>query len=307
MKYVILDLEWNGTFSKRLDGFFNEIIEFGAAKVDSHMNLLGTFSSVVRPQIGKKLSEKVKRLTNITNEELDLGVPFTKALSQFKSFLGDALLMTWGTSDILALMENCRYYTEQDRIPFLTSYVDLQSYCERRLYYEPGKQMGLSTAAQLLGISEEGMEHHRALDDSLLSLECCRRLFDPETFAPFIQDAERDEFYDRISFKTTILCDLNNPLIDRSQMVFHCEDCGRKAKQRTEWEFKNKSYRAQFECKQCHKTFIGRIQFKLKYEGLLVKKKILPIIEKQNLEKQSMNCGQENLSNSLSEVGRPLV
>lgn len=281
MRYVILDLEWNGTYSKRLDGFFNEIIEFGAVKVDGHMNLLDTFSEVVRPQIGKKLSGKVKRLTNISNEELDLGVPFTKALSQFKLFLGDALLMTWGTSDILALMENSRYYTGQDRIPFLSTYADLQSYCERRLYYEPGKQMGLSTAAQLLGISEEGMEHHRALDDSMLSLECCRRLFDPEAFAPFIQNADIDEFYDRISFKTTILCDLNNPLIDRSQMVFHCDKCGRKAKQRTEWEFKNKSYRAQFECMHCRENFIGRIQFKLKYEGLLVKKKILPLPEKK--------------------------
>lgn len=156
--------------------------------------------------------------------------------------------MTWGTSDILTLMENHKYYTGQDRLQFLTNYVDLQSYCERRVYYEPGKQMGLSTAAQLLGISEEGMEHHRALDDSLLSLECCRKLFDPQAFTPFIQDATRDEFYDRIRFKTTILCDLNNPLIDKTQMSFSCEQCGRKARRLSEWEFKNKSYRARFSC-----------------------------------------------------------
>lgn len=290
MKYVILDLEWNGTFSRRLDGFFNEIIEFGAVKVDSRMQLLDTFSCVVRPQIGKKLSGKVKRLTNITNEELELGVPFTKALSQFKSFLGDGLLMTWGTSDILALMENSKYYTGQDHIPFLTSYADLQNYCERRLYYEPGKQMGLSTAAQLLGVNEDGMEHHRALDDSLLSLECSRRLFEKEAFAPFIQDATRNEFYDRISFKTTILCDLNNPLIDRSQMHFECDICGIKAKRLTEWEFKNKSYRAHFICEHCRKEFVGRVQFKLKYEGLLIKKKVLPVMEEKEEEKQTADC-----------------
>ena len=34
--------------------------------------------------------------------------------------------------------------------------------------------MGLSTAAQLLGIDVQGMEHHRALDDSLLALACFR-------------------------------------------------------------------------------------------------------------------------------------
>lgn len=292
MNYVILDLEWNGTFSRRLNGFFNEIIEFGAVKLDSRMNMLDTFSVVVRPQIGKKLSGKVKRLTNISTEELDTGVPFTQALSQFKRFLGDALLMTWGTSDILALMENSRYYLGKDRFPFLKQYADLQSFCERRLYYEPGKQMGLSTAAQLLGIDEEGVEHHRALDDSLLSMECCRRLFDLEAFEPFIQDATKDEFYDRISFKTIILCDLNNPLIDRSVMRFDCEVCGSPMEQQGEWEFKNKSYRARFHCDQCQQDYTGRIQFKLKYEGLIVKKKAIRIVPQQEEPEQEDAAGE---------------
>lgn len=60
--------------------------------------------------------------------------------------------MTWGTSDILALMENHQYYWGTDRLDYIEGYVNLQSFCERRVYYERGKQMGLSTAAQLLGI-----------------------------------------------------------------------------------------------------------------------------------------------------------
>ena len=285
MKYVILDLEWNGTFYKAWKTFFNEIIEFGAVKVDDQMRVLDTFSCVVCPQIGRKLSGKVKRLTNITAEELENGVSFPKALRQLKEFLQDAVLMTWGPSDILTLMENCRYYTGQNRIPFLKKYVDLQSYCQDRLRYDPGKQMGLSTAAQKLGISEEGVEHHRALDDSLLSLECCRRVFDPNSFQPFIQDAQRHEFYDRMSFKTTILCDLNNPLIDRSQMEFSCDCCGTPAIRLTDWEFKSKSYRARFRCPSCQQEFLGRVQFKLKYEGLQVKKKSIPIIQEEPEEK----------------------
>lgn len=277
MQFVILDLEWNGTFSRRLDGFLNEIIEFGAVKLDENMNLLDTFSEVVRPQIGKRLSGKVKRLTHISSEELEAGIPFTQALSRFKSFLGGGVLMTWGTSDILALMENKRYYTGSDRLPFLSYYIDLQNYCERQLSYEMGKQMGLSTAAQLLQIDEEGVDHHRALDDSLLSFECLRRLFDKEKLKNFFQKADCDEFFNRISFKTTILCDLNNPLIDRSAMHFDCDVCGRRAQRKGEWEFKNKSYRARFLCKHCGREFVGRIQFKLKYEGLVVKKKVLPV------------------------------
>ena len=136
MKYVILDLEWNGTFHKKWKTFFNEIIEFGAVKADDEMHLLDTFSCVVQPQVGKKLSGKVKKLTNITEEELEQGIPFPLALKRFKEFLQDAVLMTWGTSDILTLMENCRCYMDQSQIPFLKKYVDLQVYCQDRLHYD---------------------------------------------------------------------------------------------------------------------------------------------------------------------------
>lgn len=284
MEYVILDLEWNGTFSKKLKGFFNEIIEFGAVKLDDTLRQIDTFSMFVRPQIGKKISTKVKNLTNISSADLDLGAPFTQVLSKFRHFLGGAVLMTWGTSDILALMENNRYYTGSDRLPFLAAYVDLQNYCERRLSYESGKQMGLSTAAQLLGIDEEGIEHHRALDDSLLSGECMRKLYEKETLKEFIQDAAEDEFYRRISFKTVILCDLNHPLVRSENMNFVCELCGGPARQTGEWELKSKSYRAVFWCEHCQHEFIGRIQFKLKYEGLVVKKKTMPLKQEQPQE-----------------------
>ena len=74
-----------------------------------------------------------------------------RVMSRFRKWMGDAVLMTWGTSDILALIENSRYFCGSERIPFLKQYVDLQSYCEQMLHYDATKQMGLSTSAQLLG------------------------------------------------------------------------------------------------------------------------------------------------------------
>ena len=272
MEFVILDLEWNGTYSKRKSGFFNEIIEFGAVKVNDRLCVEDTFSVVVKPQIGKKLSSKVKNLTNISSEELGLGVTYTRAVSKFKKFLGNSVMMNWGTSDFLALMENHQYYWGTDRLDYIEGYVNLQSFCERRVYYERGKQMGLSTAAQLLGIDVQGMEHHRALDDSLLALACFRRLYDEEELKPFFEDASKDQFYDKMRFKTTILCDLSNPLLKDADMSFECPACGAEAKRNGEWEFKNKSYRADFRCPCCGGEFKGRIQFKLKYEGVVVKK-----------------------------------
>lgn len=288
MEFVILDLEWNGTYSRRIKGFINEIIEFGAVKVDESLNIIDTFEALVRPQVGKKISGKIKTLTSITNEDLQNGLHFMQVISRFKKWMGGAVLMTWGTSDILTLIENCRYFCGNARIPFLGQYVNLQSYCEKMLDYDTTKQMGLSTSAQLLKIDEEDFDHHRALGDSLLSLRCLQKLYTPESLLPFIQDAETDEFYDRMQFKTVIICDLNNPLIQHGDMDFDCELCGCRAHRAGEWQLKNKSYRALFVCHRCHHKFYGRVQFKLKYEGMSVKKGILPFhVEKEKEEEQT--------------------
>ncbi len=91
MNFVILDLEWNGTYSRRLKGFMNEIIEFGAVKVDECLHVLDTFDALVRPQVGKKISGKIKTLTNITNEELANGLQFMQVMSRFRKWMGDVL------------------------------------------------------------------------------------------------------------------------------------------------------------------------------------------------------------------------
>ena len=115
---VVLDLEWNGAYSKRIKGFLNEIIEFGAVKLDAQMQPEDTFAALVRPQVGKKISDKIAALTSITDEELASGTQFMRAVSRFRQWAGDCLLMTWGTSDILTLIENCRYFSGNGHIPF---------------------------------------------------------------------------------------------------------------------------------------------------------------------------------------------
>ena len=98
MDYVILDLEWNSSYSKKAKHFISEIIEFGAVRFNDKFEVLDTFSMLVIPQVGKKLSGKIKELTNISNEELAKGgATYTHVLSKFKKFLGESMLLTWGT------------------------------------------------------------------------------------------------------------------------------------------------------------------------------------------------------------------
>ncbi|MDD5952801.1 MAG: exonuclease domain-containing protein [Oscillospiraceae bacterium] len=275
MEFVILDLEWNGTYSRRLKGFINEIIEFGAVKVDENLNIISTFSHLVRPQIGKKISGKIKSLTNLTNEQLSHGMHFMQVVSRFRKWMGNAVLLTWGSADILTLIENCKYFCGNGKIPFLRRYMNLQAYCADRVYGDDSKLMGLSSLAEQLGIDQDDIEHHRALDDSLLSLRCFRRLYDKEAVLARIEKADK-QFYEKITFKTVIVCDLSNPQIKRKDLLFYCDCCGRQAHRETDWVLKNKSYRANFFCRNCHNRFYGKLQFKLKYDGLVVRKNILP-------------------------------
>lgn len=72
MQFIIMDLEWNNAYCKKLKGYINEIIEFGACKVDKDFNVIDEFSVIVKAQVGKKLQGRVKALTHITNEDIYL-------------------------------------------------------------------------------------------------------------------------------------------------------------------------------------------------------------------------------------------
>ena len=286
MEFAVLDLEWNGAYSKRLKRFINEIIEFGAVRVDEHLNILDTFEVLIRPQVGKKISGKISTLTSITNDDLEDGLLFMQAVSRFGKWARGAVVMTWGTSDILALIENCRYFCGSDRIPFLENYVDLQAYCEQMLQQGGGgRQMGVSTAAELLSIDENGFDHHRALGDSMLELRCLQKLYSPESLKPFLQDARNDDFYGRMEFRTVAICDLHHPLIRPQDLSFYCEKCGRRARRIGEWQLHSKSFRAVFQCRHCNVKFCGRVRFRLKYEGLVVTKTIRPL-PKEEIKKE---------------------
>ena len=113
MQYIVIDLEWNGSYSKKAHGYFNEIIEVGAVKLNEHMTVVDTFHAAIKPVVSKKLSTIVTDLTNITAEELEYGTTFTAMMRQFARWMGSdpSVILTWSTTDLLVLMENCRFFT----------------------------------------------------------------------------------------------------------------------------------------------------------------------------------------------------
>ena len=278
MTYVILDLEFNGAYSKKKHRFVNEIIEFGAVKCDEQLNIIDTFSALVNPQISKKLNSHVSRLTHINMSELqECNNTFTHVLSRFIKFLGDSALMSWGTGDVLVLMENYLYYCGEDRLPFLSRYVNLQTYCERALdYTDSAHQMGLSTCAGMIGLPFDSENLHRALTDAELTSLCFQKLYRAELFESCVAECDED-FYKRITFKNFNLSSMHDPGVDRREFYFVCDRCGRRAWRRGKWTVKNKSFRARFRCIRCRRDFEGRLVFKQTYDGVTVIRKLVDL------------------------------
>ena len=281
MQYIVIDLEWNGSYSKKAHGYFNEIIEVGAVKVNENMQILDEFRAAIKPVVSKKLSSIVTDLTNITAEELEDGTTFAGMMRQLSRWIGfePSTVLTWSTTDLLVLMENCRFFYGQQEIPFLKNYMDFQVYAQQQMGVDTSQQLGLARAGELLGIPEDDMSLHRALDDSKLTAAILQKVYDAESFTVSILPVD-NEFYKRITFKTTIIKDLDDPRVKRSELCFNCPECGQNMKRKGSWRFRSRAFCAEFACRRCEKKYNGRVQYKLKYEGVEVKKKLNEILPK---------------------------
>ena len=276
MQYIVADLEWNGGYSRKAHGYFNEIIEVGAVRLDERLRVISHFHTKIRPAVSKKLSNIVTDLTNITPQELEDGTTFAHMMRRFSAFAkgGPVALLTWSTTDLLVWMENCRFFTGRQEIPFLRYYLDCQAYVQRQMRLDGGQQLGLAKAGELLHIPEDGMALHRALDDSILTAKILQTVADPATLAAAVQAAD-EAFYRRVTFKTTIINNIHHPLVKRDSLRFSCPDCGREMTCDGQWKFRNRAFCAHFHCDNCQKYYQGRVQYRLKYEGAEVRRKLV--------------------------------
>ncbi len=274
-------MEWNGAYCKSADKFVNEIIEIGAVRLNERLEEVGSFRQMVRSQLTKRLCGRFKELTNITNEEMAAGVPFTQALAAYTAWAGkDAVTMTWSNTDLYVLLENCRLFGGEKRIPCIGLYADLQRYVQEKLR-ERGVahkgQMSLAHAAQAFGLDTAGFDLHRAQDDSRVCCELLRLTYEEAALTACLENTLVEDYYDRLTFKSYMISDLNSPYIDKNEMRFRCEECGRFARRMGKWVFKNRMFRANYRCGNCGHTFRARIGFKKRYDSVEIKRAVEPI------------------------------
>ncbi len=272
MYYVIMDLEWNNSYNKTRKCFVNEILEIGAVLVDEELDVIDTFSVIIRSQLIKKLSGRVKNLTHISNEDMISGVSFQRAISDFIKWIGgrNCVFMSWGNSDIRVLVDNFSMFCGMNSIPFLTQYVDLQKYCQEFIVNVSNQQIGLMNAAVEMGIDISGCSFHRALEDSLLGLRCLKKCFDREHLLNMAVICD-SAFYHKLHFKSTVITNIHNPKIDKSKMKCDCEICKAPMKRLSDWKNVNQSFSALFYCKNCERLVNFAVRFKEFYDRIDVK------------------------------------
>lgn len=272
MFYVIMDLEWNNSYNKVKKCFVNEVLEIGAVLVDEELEVIDTFSVIIRSQLIKKLSGRVKNLTHISNEDMSSGVSFQRAISDFLKWIGgrNCIFMSWGNSDIRVLVDNFSMFCGMNTIPFLTQYVDLQKYCQEFIVGVGNQQIGLVNAAVHMGIDVSKCSFHRALEDSLLGLRCLKKCFNRDHLlnTAVICDSS---FYQKLLFKSSVLTNINNPKVDKSKMKCDCPECKIPMKRLSDWRVINQSFNAVFFCKNCEKLYNFSIRFKEYYDRIDVR------------------------------------
>ena len=274
MYYIIMDLEWNNAFVHRTKSFMNEIIEVGAVMLNEELEEISEFSCFVKSRIGKKIRSNIKKLTHITNDDMRSGEPFEAGLKKFEDWIGNRenVILTWGNSDIRVIIENFRLLTGRETVPFLSNYTDVQRYFQIKRNIPVDKQLGLFNAAEDVGMDPNSFSHHRALDDSLLTAECFRRVCDDD-FERYIQPCD-NTFYERLFFKPHAISNINSPLVDKSLLNYTCEECGVKGKIIKNWRYSNQYFRATYVCPQCGKQVRVAVRFKKYFDCLDTRKTV---------------------------------
>lgn len=137
---------------------------------DSH------FSSLVRVQQVYDTNSYAWQITGIDPEAVRRAPPLQTVIARMAAAApwDTGVLITWGPDDARVITQNCVKAGIPSPITEIPL-VDLQRVFSR--FYELGtQQVGLQNAASFLGIETNGLDLHRALDDTLLTWYVLERM-----------------------------------------------------------------------------------------------------------------------------------
>lgn len=190
----MFDLEFNQdiptlqNFERQGKKYPFEIIQFGAYKLDSSFQTIGSFHRLVKPTFYSAISPFITELTGITNEQLQTGETFSDTFSSFINFIGtkDPLFCVWGMSDIRELFRNASYHKLETKL-LPKSYIDIQPYVSLYLGFTHNELLRLQYSVEALGIPLT-YPFHNALYDAYYTAELFKKVYrssiEPQKYDP---------------------------------------------------------------------------------------------------------------------------
>lgn len=166
--YIVLDLEWNQSpmgKDSSADRLPFEIIEIGAVKLNSSLQIVSEFRRLIRPRVYREMHFIISEVTHMSIEELNQeGTSFMNAMEEFLEWCGtDYILCTWGPMDLTELQRNMVYHGMEIPFGWPLLYYDVQKIYA--LVKGEGQRESLDRAVEELGLAKE-RPFHRALDDA---------------------------------------------------------------------------------------------------------------------------------------------
>ena len=275
MNYIILDLEWNQgneQREKQLKELPFEIIEIGAVKLNSRMEICDSFHELIRPQVYKEMHYMTKKLLQLDMDELQDGRAFPEVIRSFLAWCGTEEFMfgTWGPQDLTELQRNMKYFGLPPLSPRPLKFYDVQKLFS--IAFEDKKsRRNLEYAVDYLALSKD-VPFHRALSDAYYTGRVLERIKDPQVLQKVSFDGfnvphnKRDEihivFDDYAKYISREFSDKGELLADKEVASTKCYLCHRNLKRKIRWFTPNgKHYYSVSYCEK-HGYIKGKIRIR---------------------------------------------
>lgn len=181
MNYIIYDLEATCWLGRPPKGY-NEIIEIGAIRINEFGETMSVFESFVKPTINPVLSGFCKKLTSITQDQVNTARKFDKVIEEFFEWSGiadeeDFYVCSWGQNDKNLFANDCDLHRIETG--WLSQYVNLKGqYDQMKGGIVKGnlKKIVIREGYEFTGVA------HRAISDAENLAKIFLKYFDEWTF-----------------------------------------------------------------------------------------------------------------------------
>lgn len=297
MNYIVFDLEWNQPLSRESEEprMPFEIIEIGAVKLDSKLNIVDEYSSIVRPRLYKKLQPHIKQILNYDEKFLKSGRPFDVVCREFIKWCGEEeyIFCTWGSMDLYYLQNNMDYYYMRKLVSPL-KYINIQQlYAD--IVSDDGSIVKLEKAVANLNIQvEENRPFHSAVSDAYYTAQVFKQIIPKDIEDRYSYDTynlPEDSDHEIISYHKGYMEHISRAVDEKTDimgdkefMTLRCYKCKKKTTKKIKW-FANTqgSYLCVGRC-WYHGHIMGKIRFKQTRDEKVFAIKTITPISKKNVE-----------------------